>query len=361
MTPSRDGPVPPGARYTLLDGLRGLAAVIIVIHHFTAMSGMHETFASASIAVDFFFCLGGFVIAHTYHRRLLAGMTLRDYASRRLLRLYPMFLVGCAIGFLALVLGKTIGTTDLSWGDIEGAAVLNSLYMPFPNRGYLEIFHFKVAAPLFPLNGPAWSLFFALLANAIYAVVIRRSLLAPAFFMAAAGVAMLATGTSLGEAPGWGTFNMLGGLSRVMFAFFAGVVIFQLQPHLQRLPRIPARNIAAFAVLMLAVPRFPGHFYYWLGASFIAVPLLVALAARHTTVDPPWREVCSFSASMSYPIFCVHYPLLMLFAIAFGARVSPSLLAIYVVTTLVVSYLLLRYVERPMRAWLRARTAQVAT
>lgn len=350
---------PKETRYVLLDGLRGLAAVIIVIHHFTSVSGLHETFASASIAVDFFFCLGGFVIAHTYHARLLAGMSLRDYASRRLLRLYPMFLVGSLIGFLALVLGKTMGTTDLSWHAIEGAALLNALYMPFPNTGYLEIFHFKVAAPLFPLNAPAWSLFFALLANAVYALVIRRSLLAPALLMVVSGVAMIATGASLGEAPGWGTFNMLGGLWRVMFAFFAGVVIFQAQPWLERLPRIPAGFIVAFAALMLAVPRFPGHAYYWLGASVFVVPFLVALAARHTTIDARWRELCLFSAGMSYPIFCIHYPLLMLCAIGLGAEVSPSLLVAYVVTTLMTSYLLLVYVERPMRAWLRPRPAVV--
>lgn len=348
-------------RYVLLDGLRGLAAVIIVIHHFTAVSGMHETFASAAIAVDFFFCLGGFVIAHTYHARLLAGMSLREYASRRLLRLYPTFLVGCLIGFLALTLGKTMGTTDLSWHAIEGAAILNALYMPFPNAGYLQVFHFRVAGPLFPLNGPAWSLFFALLANAVYAIVIRRSLLAPVLLMVVSGVAMIVAGSALGEAPGWATGNILGGFWRVMFAFFAGVVIFQLQPWLTRLPRVPAGFIAGFAAIMLAVPRFPGHFYYWLGASVFVVPFLVALAARHTTVDPRWREFCLFSGAMSYPIFCIHYPLLMLCAIALASEVSSSLLLGYLVVTLVASYLLLRYVERPMRAWLRPRPAVAAS
>ncbi|HET9652973.1 MAG TPA: acyltransferase family protein, partial [Usitatibacter sp.] len=94
-------------RYLLLDGLRGMAALVIVVHHFTALSGQREIFASASIAVDFFFCLGGFVIAHAYQERLLAGMSALEYTRRRVARLYPMYLVGLAIGLFALALGKT--------------------------------------------------------------------------------------------------------------------------------------------------------------------------------------------------------------------------------------------------------------
>jgi peptidoglycan/LPS O-acetylase OafA/YrhL len=169
----------PNQRYLVLDGMRGLAAMIIVIHHFTVLSGLRETFASAAIAVDFFFCLGGFVIAHAYHERLVAGMGVREYVGRRLKRLYPAFFVSIVVGAFALGLGKTLGATDLSWSAIEESTFLNALYVPFPNWSTLRLFDSKVVGAIFPGNGPAWSLFFALFANSIYALVIRRAAWGP--------------------------------------------------------------------------------------------------------------------------------------------------------------------------------------
>ncbi|HZZ92447.1 MAG TPA: acyltransferase [Usitatibacter sp.] len=354
-TPARDA----DSRYLLLDGLRGLAAVIIVVHHFTSVSGMHETFASASIAVDFFFCLGGFVIAHAYHERLVAGMPLREYLRLRLHRLYPMFLMGIAIGVVALAVSHTVGATDLSWAGIEEAAFLNTLYMPYLNSNYLQLFHTRITGPIFPLNGPYWSLFFALFANGIYALVIRRSRLAPAILMVVACIWMLSI-ESMGEAPGWSTRNIVGGFPRVTFAFFAGVVIFQLQPWLKRVPRLHGGLIVAGAVAMLSVPHFRGHVYYWLAATVIAVPMLVILAGRHTSLSGRWsRQLCTFSADMSYPIFCLHYPILILFGATF-TEVTHLLFVVYVATSLVAAYMLHRYVERPMRGWLRPRPQPVA-
>jgi peptidoglycan/LPS O-acetylase OafA/YrhL len=349
------GETAPGAtpRYVLLDGLRGLAAMSIVIHHFTAASGQRELFASASIAVDFFFCLSGFVIAHAYHRRLLAGMTFVEYASRRLVRLYPMYAVGLVLGVVAMALGKMQGLTDMDWDDIREAAFLNFVYVPYLNSNFVQFFEQRLVGTLFPFNNPAWSLFFGIVANFIYAAVIRRSSFIPALLMGLSAYALVWAMALFGEAPGWGARNMLGGFPRVFFAFFAGVVIFQLQGRAAGLPRPNSLGLALFIASIFAMPRFEGHSHYWLAATLLAMPLLVALASRATVPRGSLAaRLCEYSGAVSYPIFCVHFPLLLLFAATFPHRVGVWTLLLFVVTTWVVSHLLLKYVDLPFRAWL---------
>jgi len=59
--------------FEILDGLRGVAAIAVVIFHFmeiTIPDPKNNFIAHAYLAVDFFFCLSGFVIAYAYDDRL---------------------------------------------------------------------------------------------------------------------------------------------------------------------------------------------------------------------------------------------------------------------------------------------------
>lgn len=94
--------------YALLDGLRGVAALLVLWYH------VHEGFAFASgapiigsinygyLAVDFFFMLSGFVIGYAYDDRLHRSMSLGNFARRRLIRLHPMVVFGALLGVVAL-------------------------------------------------------------------------------------------------------------------------------------------------------------------------------------------------------------------------------------------------------------------
>src|ERR1700684_2462821 len=92
-------------RYDALDGLRGVAAIAVMFSHFTQES----VFKNAYVAVDLFFMLSGFVIAHSYGTRLLAGMTAVEYIKRRIIRLYPMLLLSLLIGLPVLIEAGTVG------------------------------------------------------------------------------------------------------------------------------------------------------------------------------------------------------------------------------------------------------------
>ena len=79
-------------RYEILDGLRGVAAVLVVcFHFFETYFGMapNQPINHGYLAVDFFFALSGFVIGYAYDDRW-DKMSTWGFFKRRLIRLHPM-------------------------------------------------------------------------------------------------------------------------------------------------------------------------------------------------------------------------------------------------------------------------------
>src|SRR5574343_2086738 len=87
--------------FGILDGLRGVAAVMVVLFHiletFTGGDNAKQIINHGYLAVDFFFLLSGFVIGYAYDDRW-HKMTLGGFFKRRLIRLHPMIVMGMVIG-----------------------------------------------------------------------------------------------------------------------------------------------------------------------------------------------------------------------------------------------------------------------
>ena len=89
-------------RYEILDGLRGVAAMIVVAFHLfeTYSKGpLSQILNHGYLAVDFFFVLSGFVIGYAYDDRW-DKMTTWGFFKRRLVRLHPMVIMGTVLGAL---------------------------------------------------------------------------------------------------------------------------------------------------------------------------------------------------------------------------------------------------------------------
>jgi peptidoglycan/LPS O-acetylase OafA/YrhL len=350
-------------RYTSLDGLRGLVALTIVVHHFTQHSaGHHEMFASASSAVELFFCLSGFVIAHSYDERLRAGMPFLTYCKKRLLRLYPMYVVGLLLGVFAIWLQARHGLSDYTATGAAEAAVLNLFYLPFFGNQHYQLFVDTMPGILFPFNGPAWSLFFAIGANFVYAATIRLGKAMPFAIALIAGVTLYFVTAAHGGALGWGVENYYGGFPRVFFSFFSGVVIFQLRDRLTFVRSVPPLLLAVLVVGLVAVPRFPGHKAYWFANAVVIMPWIVVLGTRARRIESPrWQAICRYSANISYPIYCTHYPLLMIVAIYTGTNDHLVLRTLgFVLAAMVLAHVSWRHVETPLRAWLGRSVLRMA-
>jgi peptidoglycan/LPS O-acetylase OafA/YrhL len=75
-------------RFEALDGLRGVAALVVMFGHFGQILGTYSP-TNMFVAVDAFFALSGFVVAYSYTEKLKQGMSPWKYFYRRLVRNYP--------------------------------------------------------------------------------------------------------------------------------------------------------------------------------------------------------------------------------------------------------------------------------
>ena len=166
-------------RYDILDGLRGVAAVMVLLYHvfndaksfFVWPAPVYE-FYHGFLGVDFFFILSGFVMGYAYDLRLEdRSLTLGGFIKRRLIRLHPMVVMGVILGLIAfLIQGCTKWDgTEVSLQAVMWATLLGLFLIPSPLgmdvRGNTEAF---------PLNGPHWSLFFEYIGSLLYGILLHR-------------------------------------------------------------------------------------------------------------------------------------------------------------------------------------------
>jgi peptidoglycan/LPS O-acetylase OafA/YrhL len=219
---------------------------------------------------------------------------------------------------------------------------------------------------LYPLNGPQWSLFLELVANALHAGANRwlttRRL---ATLVILSGILLIPVSLHFGGLDvGWSRGSFWGGPPRVAFGFGMGVLIFRFEAQGRLPPPIPFVWIALGLVLCLTRP-FPetGHYAVTdLVIVLIVLPVLVALATRATI--PDWGlGPALWLGALSYPLYAVHAPLLRLFE-AMLERLSDAEAAVGWAVALpiviAVAALVQRFYDGPSRAWLRRRHARPA-
>jgi peptidoglycan/LPS O-acetylase OafA/YrhL len=368
---STDATAPAKSHYVVLDGLRGVAALMVVVFHlFEAYSGgvpQNQIINHGYLAVDFFFLLSGFVVAYAYDDRW-GRMTPWDFYKRRLVRLQPMIIVGGLIG--AALLGLQHFSIFPKLAGVAPWQVLGVLLLGFvmiPLRPSAEI---RGWGEIYPLNGPQWSLFYEYVANILYAVGLRKlSNRALGVLVAVAALALvhLLTFGPRGDVIGGWALDANGiriGLTRVMFPFFAGVLLMRLGK------RIKVPNAFAVCSLLLVVafslPRFGGTERLWLNGLYEALcvivlfPLIVAIGAGDKQANGPSVRVARFFGDLSYPLYITHYPLIYIYTgwvvdrkipAAQGALVGAGVF----VGAVTIAYACLKLYDEPVRRWLGGR------
>src|SRR5690606_32199108 len=119
------------------------------------------------LAVDFFFCLSGFVISYAYDNRI-GKIGVAEFFKSRLIRLHPLVILGSVLGLLGFLFDPFVNNLELySTGKIILLFLCSILLIPFP---VMEDRAFN----LFGLNAPSWSLFWEYVANIVYAFVLCK-------------------------------------------------------------------------------------------------------------------------------------------------------------------------------------------
>lgn len=291
-----------------LDGLRGLAAAVVLLHH-VGVVGDRWIAPQGYLAVDLFFLLSGFVIAHAYENRLREGLSVGRYMfAVRLVRLYPLIFLGSALGLVNALTGVVWSTNpSLAW-----LAQITFAPRPGPPIG-----------ALFPHNGVEWSLLFELGVNALHALFLRHlTIRTLAVIVLISGASLVLTAFSFGNlSVGWGADNWWGGLPRVMFSFPLGVLLFRL--HAQGRLRWLKAPWPVLAVALAAAALWPSPRAAALtAAKDLAAVLLVfpplVLAAANIRLKERTGALAAFAGEVSYPLYAIHMPLLIAWKARFG-------------------------------------------
>jgi peptidoglycan/LPS O-acetylase OafA/YrhL len=303
----RNPPPPRKTIFYTLDGIRGIAALLVVMRHterlFTPLR-MQESY----LAVDIFFVLSGVVIAQAYGKRLAHEMRFREFVALRAIRIMPLYLLGTAISVAAALTGLEYAGSP---GMLAYFTAL-ALFM-LPNPGIFSI-------DVYPLNNPAWSLPLELAVNAFYAGFIKHLTTSRIILIMAASacgiVFTLVAAKSHSLNIGFWARSFPFGVFRVGYSFFAGVILFQIYDRSRGFSApLPARinairnklALAALAVTALALGAAPPPsvqpFY-----DFFAVTLLfpVGMLAQP---DAATARICRFLGLISYAVYTLHAPL----------------------------------------------------
>ena len=97
-----------GHSFVVLDGMR-VAAMAVVTYHVDLDFGEPRWFPSAYLAVDLFFVLSGFVLAHAYEHRFASGMTTWQFMLLRLIEFYPFYLLALFVPLTSLLAADLAG------------------------------------------------------------------------------------------------------------------------------------------------------------------------------------------------------------------------------------------------------------
>lgn len=357
--------------YQILDGLRGVAALLVVAFHiletFAGGNRFNQILNHGYLAVDFFFLLSGFVVAYAYDDRW-GKMTQWEFYKRRLIRLQPMVIMGSIIGALFFyfqggALFPLINQTPV-WKMLLVMVVGFTLIPLTPGmdiRGWQE---------MHPLNGPAWSLFFEYIANILYAVVFRRfskTLLAIFVF---AFACLLIHYTVMGPQGdvigGWSVdktqLNI--GFTRLLYPFFAGMLLSRVGKLIHVKGAFWICSLMIIAILCF--PRIGDEHQLWMNGVYESVciiilfPLIVAIGAGGNIVNKTSVRICKLLGDISYPIYITHYALIYTYTAwvvdnKISLRSGIGMGVVLFISAIAIAYACLKLYDEPVRQWLQKR------
>ncbi len=366
-------------RYEILDGLRGVAALIVVAYHLfeTYATGAHDQILNHGyLAVDFFFVLSGFVIGYAYDDRW-GRMTTWGFFKRRLVRLHPLIIAGTLIGMATYYLGGSPAfpvVDETPWYMLLLVGVLGMLMIPAPRS--LDIRGWQDFAPL---NGAAWSLVWEYFANIIYALFVRhfrKGLLVVFVVFSAVLTLLLAFNVDafgfLSSRTAGAPFSVNGGfgfapdqlyigITRLLYPFFVGLLLSRLGVKIRLKSGFLWCSLVVGAALVMPhlgsdTPWFEG--IYNALVILLLFPLVVVMGAG-SEVSGRSAAVCRWLGRISYPLYITHQPWLyvqMAWAKDHADLPVSTHIAVAAglyIGAIAIAYAILVLFDEPVREWLK--------
>jgi len=347
--------------FKILDGLRGIAAISVVIFHFMefAVPDYKDNFIAHSyLAVDFFFCLSGFVIAYAYDSKV-ESMGVVRFIQSRLIRLHPLVIIGALLGLITFIFDPF---SNLYQGYGLGKTLLMflsaALLIPYPlvHERYFNLFH---------LNPPTWSLFWEYIANVFYVLLlykVKNKVLW--LLMVCAAILLGYEAFHVGNlAVGWGGDNFFGGGARIFYSFLAGMIIYRSNWIIKSRMGFLPLGILLFVVFLIPFNEKMN----WITDTVAVIfyfPFLIALGAG-ATLTAGYDKICKFFGDISYPLYMVHYPFLWIFLSYVEAKKPPmnEMVIVMIISLFLLiglAYLIMVFLDQPIRKNLNNRLKKLS-
>ncbi len=369
-------------RYEILDGLRGVAAVMVILFHmFECYSPgpLKQIINHGYLSVDFFFALSGFVISYAYDDRW-NRMSMKDFFKRRIIRLHPMVVFGTLFGacFFYINAGPSFPQIEtVPWYFFLLAIVWCLTLLPIPAG-----MDMRGTVVTNPFTDPVWSLQFEYVANIVYAFILRHLsklaigvlCLIAAFFTVTLAMnvdlfGFLATRT-------WAAYTVIGGWSfdapQVFIGFIRLAYPFLIGIFVARMGRfIKVRNgfmwCALIVIAMTAIPRIGGEENMWMNGLYESViilfvfPFILSMGAGSEIKNRRVQKLCNFLGEISYPLYLTHIIYVyMLYTFKSAHPDAPLSMIICVcaglfVASVFTAYAALKLYDIPVREYLKSR------
>ncbi|MBO4467423.1 MAG: acyltransferase [Bacteroidales bacterium] len=373
-------------RYEILDGLRGVAALMVVVFHcFETYVPVFKTqiVNHGYLAVDFFFVLSGFVIGYAYDDRW-DKMTTWGFFKRRLTRLHPMVIAGMVVGAALFFFagGYFPKTMEVEGWKFALCFLMGLLMLPCGNgldiRGWGEMNSF---------NGPQWTLTFEYFGNILYAFILRR-LPKIALSILCVCCAFFTLDLTLGwdvfgffpDGPQYtviGGWSLTGqqlyiGFTRLLYPFLCGLLISRILPA-RRTESNPSGSpihlrggfwwCSLALIVLFSIPCIGGDYgvpdgIFQAVCILLLFPIIVLTGAGSVTTDAKSTAVCKWLGDISYPIYITHYPI-MYMQMGWVADHPDAPLWMHIMVNLGVVFMsvilawgLLKAYDLPVRQWL---------
>lgn len=354
----------------ILDGIRGVAAVFVVLYHLieTYQCSSIHIINHAYLAVDLFYILSGFVVSYAYDLRLRSNLSLLSFFKRRLFRLQPMVVFASVLGAALYFFQSSPAfpcIVHTGWKMLLLVTIMHIFFIPCTSR-----YDIRGWDEMFCLNSPQWTLFFEYIANILYGLVLHKLSVKSLWFITLI-FALLTLNLSLGVNVGnlyadrndllytviggwcWNSSDIFIGFSRLMFPFCCGILIHRMNWRISI-----KHSFAAISCIIMGVsffPKMPGILNGVFEATCILIifPIIIMIGYGNNSEEKNKRYL--LIGKVSYPLYITHFPFVYLQASWVSRHPSAGLMENILVSTfcftiiLLVAFLSYKYYESPVR------------
>jgi peptidoglycan/LPS O-acetylase OafA/YrhL len=334
-------------RIPSLDGLRGIAAVMVMLYHFNIfflpqarLGSLVPGLDRAYLAVDLFFLLSGLVMAHVYGAGLSADWSAnwRLFARARFARIYPLF---------ALTLAATVAVAVLFRG-VVGTSRLSLMLQPFLLQEWIYGKEW---------NYPTWSISTEMEAYVVFAFTAQLLLAGRHPRIIAAGCGAIIVALSIVGDGHITQFSGFAALLRTVAGFCLGVLLYRA--HKRDMPFL--RKWAGVVAIAFFGAGFLTHQDFLIVGGFVGLTYYGIYATDSLGRLLNSRPALSLG-NWSYSIYLWHAPVHMAVTGLFAASRHPvgnfdmleARLVLIVTALFVVAVSAMTYqrFEKPMRRWI---------